>query len=77
MMLIQKYSIELLELCEDSERLSKILVTDWLEKYMFGGESTKKDDIEKTVEYFSNYTEHLLHSRPLTLSNYQNLRVMD
>ena len=30
--LIEKYSLELLEFCEDSEKLSTELVTDWLKK---------------------------------------------
>lgn len=33
--LIEKYSLDLLELCNDSEKLSKELVTSWLNSYMF------------------------------------------
>jgi len=33
--LIEKYSLDLLELCEDSEKLAKELVSTWLNKYMF------------------------------------------
>src|SRR3989338_5720969 len=36
--LIEKFSLDLLELCEDSEKLAKELVSTWLKKYMFGGE---------------------------------------
>jgi hypothetical protein len=64
--LIEKYSLELLELCQDSEALSQKLVSDWLTQYMFGGDAGKKDIIQKAVVFFSDYDEHLLHARPLT-----------
>ncbi|RMG25801.1 MAG: hypothetical protein D6730_10235 [Bacteroidetes bacterium] len=62
--LLEKYSLDLLEICEDSEKLSKELVTTWLCEYMFNGTKTE-DDVEQTVNYFSDYDTHLLHSRPL------------
>jgi len=64
--LIEKYSLELLELCEDSEKLSKDLVSEWLKKYMFKGEKVDKK-IKKAVTYFSDYDTHLMHSRPLPM----------
>src|SRR3989344_2275034 len=64
--LIEKYSLELLELCEDSEKLSKDLVSAWLKKYMFKGEKVDKK-IKKAVSYFSDYDTHLMHSRPLPI----------
>lgn len=66
--LIEKYSLDLLELCDDSEKLSKELVTNWLMQYMFAGQSNKFDMIGEAVDYFSNYDEHLLHARPLLYS---------
>ena len=67
--LIEKYSLELLELCDDSEKLSKELVSTWLKKYMFKGEKSKSIDkkIKKAVSYFSDYDTHLMHSRPLPM----------
>ena len=65
--LIEKYSIELLELCEDSEKLSKELVTAWLKEYMFNNDKKATGKIKKVVDYFSDYDKHLLHSRPLSL----------
>ena len=62
--LIEKYTLDLLELCEDSEKLSKELVTEWLCQYMFKGEKSE-EDVKETVDYFSDYDTHLLHSRPL------------
>ena len=66
--LIEKYTLDLLELCEDSEKLSKELVSNWLKDYMFKGQRNVARKIRKAVAYFSDYDKHLLHSRPLTLS---------
>lgn len=64
--LIDKYSLDLLELCEDSEKLSRKLASTWLTKYMFNGDKKAAGKIIKAVNYFSDYDKHLLHSRPLS-----------
>lgn len=70
--LIEKLDLHLLEICDDSENLSKELVTVWLTKYMFSGQS-KTQEIEQIVEYFSKYDTHLTHSRPLHFKKTQAL----
>jgi ClpP class serine protease len=40
--LIEKYTLDLLEICEDSEKLSKELVSNWITKYMLKGEENMK-----------------------------------
>jgi len=62
--LIEKHSIEILEICDDSLKLSKELVTEWLGKYMFA-ESESSDVIAAVVDFFSDYDTHKTHSRPL------------
>ena len=69
--LIEKYTIELLEVCEDSEKLSKELVSDWLKEYMFENKKGTSIKIKNAVNYFSDYDKHLLHSRPLSLKKLQ------
>lgn len=69
--LIEKYSLELLELCADSEKLSKELVSTWLKSYMLNGNPNANKIARKTVKYFSEYDRHLLHSRPILLSKVQ------
>jgi hypothetical protein len=64
--LIEKYSLDLFELCEDSEVLSKKLVTTWLQKYMFEGSTTDTKKITDAVSFFSDYDTHKIHSRPLS-----------
>jgi hypothetical protein len=71
--MIEKYSLDLLELCSDSLELSKKLTSEWLQKYMFEGDSSKTELIDHAVEFFSNYDQHLTHSRPLTLDRVASL----
>ena len=70
--LIEKYSLELLEICEDYERLSKELVTLWLTEYMFGGEQVG-ETIITAVDFFASYDEHKTHSRSLTFGRVKHL----
>jgi hypothetical protein len=66
--LIEKYSLDLLEICEDSEKLSRELVSNWITDFMLKGKERFDGQIQKSVEYFSDYDTHLLHSRPLVIS---------
>ena len=72
--LIEKYSLDLLELCDDSEKLSKELVGNWLKQYMFK-DNPNPIIIKKAVNYFSNYDKHLLHSRPLVYDKLKSLKL--
>jgi len=69
--LIEKYSIELLEQCEDALNLSKILVTSWLKQYMLKDKKDNDEAIDTIVNFFADYDTHLTHSRPLVLSKIQ------
>ena len=73
--LIEKYSIDLLELCDDSEKLSQKLVGMWLKEFMFNGEDGKNDIIEKATAFFSDYDEHLTHSRPFSFNKLSHLNL--
>jgi hypothetical protein len=65
--LIEKYSLDLLEICEDSEKLSKELVSNWIMDFMLKGKEKHENQVKDSVEYFSDYDTHLLHSRPLVI----------
>ena len=71
--LIEKYTLDLFELCDDSEKLSKELISTWLKKYMFKNEKNAGRKIGKAVKYFSDYDKHLMHSRPLPLEKISEL----
>lgn len=74
--LIEKHSLELLEICDDSLKLSRELVTEWLGKYMFAGE-IDSPLIAPAVEFLSDYDTHKTHGRPITYDKLQalNLRI--
>src|SRR5207248_2714548 len=71
--LIEKHSLEILELCDDSLQLSKDLVTEWLGTYMFAGNVGASDTISRAVEFFSSYDMHKTHSRPLMYGKLKGL----
>ena len=73
--LLEKYTLEQLEICEDYEILSKELVTEWLSAHMFQGDVSKKDVIENAVKYFSDYDKHRTHGRPLTYEKLKELNL--
>jgi hypothetical protein len=72
--LIEKYSLELLEICEDSEKLSQEMVSQWLKSYMLKEEQFD-GQIKKAVDYFADYDSHLIHSRPLILEKLRELNL--
>lgn len=71
--LIEKHSLELLEICDDSLKLSKELVGEWLQRYMFEGSEAEAEKIAEAVEYFSDYDKHKTHGRPLTVEKLKPL----
>lgn len=73
--LIEKYSLDLLEICEDSEALSEKLVSEWLKKYMLKDEKNAESKTKRVVKYLSDYDEHLMHSRPLSISKLHELEL--
>jgi hypothetical protein len=64
--LLEKYTLQLLELCDDAEKLSQDLVSEWLQKYMCSNKPEIKD-ISKIVHFFSDFDNHHTHSRPITI----------
>ena len=66
--LIEKYTLDLLEICDDSEKLSKELVSNWITEFMLKGKEKYAGQIKESVDYFSDYDTHLLHSRPIVIN---------
>lgn len=73
--LIEKYSLDLLELCDDSERLSKELVSEWLRSYMCSDAKITPEKIEEIVTFFSDYDTHKTHSRPLNFKKIESFNL--
>jgi len=61
--LIQQYPPGLLQICRDSEALSKKLVREWLAKYMFRDlvEHEGAQKASEIADYFADAGEHLSH----------------
>lgn len=72
--LLEKLSLELLEMCDDAETLSKDLVSSWLKSYMLKTEKYP-NQIEEIVTFFSDYDSHKLHSRPLVLNKIEKFKL--
>lgn len=73
--LLEKYTLELLEICDDSLLLSQELAKNWLLEFMFGGDEGQRPLVEKAVEFFSNYDTHKTHGRPLNLAHLEPLNL--
>jgi ClpP class serine protease len=73
--LIEKYTLPLLEICDDSEKLSKELVKTWLRDYMFAGQKNMGKKIAQIVKYFSDYDTHLTHARPISIEKLQKYKL--
>lgn len=65
--LIEKYDLHLLEICDDAEKLSKILVIKWLRDHMLKNLPTNQRNRKsrKATDYMADFDTHLVHSRSL------------
>ena len=73
--MLRKLSLEFLEQCRDAEELSKILAKEWLENYMFKGNDISDEDLDKTVEFLSQYDDHKIHSRPIFYDKIKKFKI--
>ena len=73
--LLEKHSLEILELCADFLNLSRELVSGWLADYMFKGDSSieTRERISRATDFFSDYDHHKTHGRPLTYAKIKHL----
>ncbi len=63
---LQQYPPGLLNVCENAATLSKTLVAEWLESFMFAGEEGAHDKAERIAAWLADDSKHLSHSRALT-----------
>lgn len=61
--IIQQYGPALLVQCEQAIDLSKQLVTEWLEQYMFAGDSKANQKAKTVADNLSQYKEFKSHGR--------------
>lgn len=61
--ILGQYGPSLLIECENALTLSKSLVSEWLEKYMFGGKPDAQQRANKIAEHLSNHSNFKTHGR--------------
>lgn len=63
---LQQYPPGLLNVCESADLLSKKLVAEWLETYIFKADPAKKTKSKEIADWLGDDHVHLSHSRPIT-----------
>lgn len=63
---LQQYPPGLLNFCQSAADLSKLLVAEWLAKYMLADEAGGAEVADEIAEWLANDKTHLSHSRALT-----------
>ena len=48
--------------------LSAAIIANWITDFMLKGKEKHQGQVKDSVEYFSDYDTHLLHSRPLVIN---------
>jgi hypothetical protein len=61
--ILRSMSPALLQMCENAEKLSKTMVKEWLQKYMFQGQIDAQKKAEAITEYLSDYQQFMSHGR--------------
>jgi len=62
MPILQLYGPALIQQCEAAEALAQRLVCEWLETYMFDGDSDAHAKADSVAQYFASYEAHQSHS---------------
>lgn len=75
MPLLNKYDLHILQICNNAKELSERLVTEWLKKYMFAGDSDAQDKAKNIAKKLSEHKEFLSHGRPVKIKDMQDLSV--
>ncbi|HTU70329.1 MAG TPA: hypothetical protein VMF11_08385 [Candidatus Baltobacteraceae bacterium] len=76
--LLEKYTIGLLQGCQNAIELSKTLAETWLRTYMFDGDEKAKEPTNAAA-YLGSHKLTLSHSRPITIDKCKklNLKIVD
>lgn len=69
------YGPSLLAQCDNHLALSERLVAEWLERYMFAGDSDAHDKAQVVAAYLANHNNFLSHARRVGIDKLQELNV--
>lgn len=67
--ILQSYAPSLLSTCESADKLSRDLVSKWLEKYMLKGNADPVGDANKIAIYLADSKYHLSHGRRIGIDD--------
>jgi hypothetical protein len=73
--ILRSMSPALLQICENAEKLSKAMVKEWLQKYMFQGQDNAEEMAEAVTEYLSDYQQFMSHGRRVDRDSLRRLGV--
>lgn len=73
--IIRSMAPALLQICEDANKLSKSMVSDWLSKYMFAAHTDPTASAQKVADALSDYASFKSHSRRVSAAALRALGV--
>lgn len=71
--ILQEFAPSLLVECENYINLSKKLATNWLTKFMFGGEGEASEKAKRIADYLTDEKKTLSHARRIDAQQLRNL----
>lgn len=64
--ILEQYGPALLIQCENALELSRSLLAEWLERYMFAGDADANEKAGRIADYLSSHTEFKSHGRHIS-----------
>jgi hypothetical protein len=64
--ILQQYPPGLLEICKNTDKLARLLVSQWVHDYTFRGDPQAPAKAEAVAAFFADDGLHLSHGRPIT-----------
>lgn len=73
--ILSQYGPALIVQCENAIALSKTLLTEWLERYMFSGDPDADEKAKNIANYLSNHKEFKSHGRHISRDKAKELKL--
>lgn len=73
--ILRSYGPSLLIECQRAQELSKSLVIDWLQRFMFANESDASIKAKAAADYFADYKTHYSHGRAISREQARDVAV--
>ncbi|MDP3049705.1 MAG: hypothetical protein Q8N12_09825 [Thermodesulfovibrionales bacterium] len=73
--ILSQYGPALIVQCENAIALSKTLLTEWLERYMFSGDPDAAEKAKNIADYLSDHKEFKSHGRHISRDKAKELKL--